>query len=229
VSPGAALQRLIDAAADPTRRRILLAFYEGSRHRTVEEVASCAGIHRTVAFNHLEQLVRLGYLTKSQRRGRIGKPAGLYDLAGGPLELRHPPRQFELLARLLAGCLSDLGMAGRAQEAGLALGAQLGTPGARTVAEAIRPLESLGAAYAVEGDRVVVRNCVFREACGAAPAVVCGLHGGLIEGLLRTSGLPAAVTPCPTGDAGVCVYRLTGAAEAGSAPTGADVAYPRQS
>jgi predicted ArsR family transcriptional regulator len=205
------LQRLIDALDDPTRRRILLAFYEDARVRTVDEVANFAGIHRTVAFSHLEHLVRLGYLSKSKRRGRIGKPAGLYELAGARLEVSYPPRDFGLLAGLLATCLWDLGVAGlkRARSAGVELGGGLAVRGARTVAEALRPLEELGGSYTVEGDRVVVRNCLFHEACRAAPAVVCGLHGGVIEGLLQSSGLSAQVTPCPSPDASACVYRLT--------------------
>lgn len=208
-----ALQRLIDAVDDPTRRRILLAFYEEPGFRTVDDVARFAGIHRTVAFNHLEQLVRLGYLTKSKRRGRIGKPAGLYDLAGARLDVSYPPRDFGLLAGLLATCLWDLGAAGlkRARSAGVELGGELAVRGARTVTEALQPLEALGGSYSVEGDRVVVRNCLFHEPCRAAPAVVCGLHGGVIEGLLKSSGFSTQVTPCPSPDASACVYRLTGA------------------
>jgi predicted ArsR family transcriptional regulator len=205
------LQRLIDAVDDPTRRRILLAFYEDPRVRTVDDVALFAGIHRTVAFNHLEHLVRLGYLTKSKRRGRIGKPAGLYDLAGARLDVSYPPRHFGLLAGLLATCLWDLGVAGlrRARSAGVELGANLAVRGAPTVAEALQPLEALGGSYAVEGDRVIVRNCLFQEACRASPAVVCGLHGGVIEGLLNSSGFSTQVTPCPSPDASACVYVLS--------------------
>ena len=61
---------LAAAIQDPTRRRILLALVHDGRPRTVDEMAEVAGVHRTVAFGHLERLVALGHLEKRQRRGR---------------------------------------------------------------------------------------------------------------------------------------------------------------
>jgi len=211
-APGEALDRLVGAVHDPTRRGILLAFHEDPHPRTVDEVASLVGVHRSVAFDHLEQLVRLGLLEKTRRRGRVGKPAGLYHLGGGALEAHWPPRQHAMLAALLAQTLGDLGARGRrrARETGVRLGEHLAVPGSHGVGEALRPLEDLGGVYSVAGDVVTARNCLFQEPCASACEVVCGLHGGIIEGLLRAAGIPATVTPCPTDPPG-CAYRLGGA------------------
>ena len=207
----AAIERLVAALQDPTRRHILLSFYSEPRARTVDEVAEAAGIHRTVAFGHLTRLTVLGFLAVQQRRGLPGKPANLYHLVAGPLELHHPARQFATLAGLLAAGLDRFGDDGveAAREAGRRHGASLvprhqaGSP-----AEALLPLVALGADYDVAGDRVRARNCIFQEACASAPHVVCQLHAGMIEGALEAAGTPRRVEPHDHDASAPCVYRL---------------------
>ncbi len=210
VATPATIERLVGALQDPTRRGILLAFYDDPRPRTVDEVAAQAGVHRTVAFGHLERLATLGYLATSQRRGVPGKPANLYALAAGPLELHHPARQFALLAGLLAAGLEQLGDAGvaAAREAGRRHAALLCTEPAASTSTALRPLALLGGSYEVESDRVLARNCIFREACAGAPRVVCQLHAGMIEGALQNAGQARRVEALGGGDGAPCVYRL---------------------
>src|SRR5918994_3323490 len=96
------IDRTISALQDPTRRRILLDFYVHEREWTASEVADAVGVHRTVARDHLERLVALGYLVSSQRRGTSGKPAKLYRIAGRQIELSYPVRRFARLSALLA-------------------------------------------------------------------------------------------------------------------------------
>lgn len=179
------IERVASALREPTRRRILLAFLDDPRPRTVDEVAELAGVHRTVAFNHLERLLGLGYLAGGTRRGVPGKPAKVYRPAGRPLELSHPQRRFGELAGLLARALAGLGPEGAqaAHAAGVAHASELGD------------LEDLGADYEVGADRITARNCVFLEACDRARPVVCGLHAGLLEGALRGRGLKVQVLP----------------------------------
>ena len=176
-------------------------------------------MHRTVAFGHLERLTTLGFLATSQRRGLPGKPAKLYRLVAGPLELHHPARQFATLAGLLAEGLQGFGPDGvaAAREAGRRQGAALAgapprTPPA-TTDDALIPLMLLGGEYDVEGERVLARNCIFQEACARAPQVICQLHAGMIEGVLGAAGRPSQVIPCDHDDEGgespaACVYRL---------------------
>src|ERR1700757_4701351 len=91
------LERALGALRDFTRRDILLRFYSDPRPRSVDDVARSSGIHRSVAFDHLERLVALGYLDVGQRRGLPGKPAKIYRLAAGPVQISHPMRRYDLL------------------------------------------------------------------------------------------------------------------------------------
>lgn len=63
------VDRFISAIQDATRRRMLFALLRDDGPRTVDEMAALTGVHRTGAFDHLERLVDLGFLDKSQRRG----------------------------------------------------------------------------------------------------------------------------------------------------------------
>ena len=63
------MERALGALRDFTRRDILLRFYADGKARSVEEVAREAGVHRSMAVEHLERLVALGYLEVARRRG----------------------------------------------------------------------------------------------------------------------------------------------------------------
>jgi predicted ArsR family transcriptional regulator len=194
------LDLALAALRDPTRRTILLDFYDDPRDRTVDEVAAAIGVHRTVAFQHLERLLALGFLATDRRRGGVrGKPAKTYRLDRGPIEVSHPARLHRQLAGLLAQALGRLGTAGRAagrdvgQEYGRSLGPARPAP---DVLAALVPLAALGGRYVVEsGDLLVAANCVFREACEDSPQVVCGVHAGMLEGVLAAGGQPHTVAP----------------------------------
>jgi predicted ArsR family transcriptional regulator len=204
------VERLIAAMQDGTRRAMLLALVEDGRPRTVDELAALAGVHRTVAFTHAERLVDLGYLEKTSRRGRVGKPAAVYTFRRAPIGFSCPDRQFELLAGLLAEGLGASGRKGlaRAREAGRRFGRAQARPGSSGAARALAGLEPLGARYRVDGDRVVAGNCVFLEACSRAPAVVCSLHAGILEGALEGSGVAARVEPRGPVDTRACAFSL---------------------
>ena len=191
------IERVVNALRDPTRRRILLALIRDGRPRSIDELAQLADVHRTVAFGHAERLVDLGYLDKSRRRGRVGKPASLYSVRVGLLSLTYPARQFAVLAGLLGTGLSSLGTRGRAaaRATGVEFGEALAHPGAASSAHALVPLQHLGAEYAVDGDRITAANCVFLEACNDARDVVCGLHAGILEGALHRAGVNVQVEP----------------------------------
>ena len=219
------MERAVSALQDLTRRDILYRFYSHPTPRTAIEVAEAAGIHRSVAFDHLERLVSLGYLESERRRGFPGKPAKLYRLAQGPITVSHPPRQFGLLAQHLAVTVQEFGPAGQAatRQAGRRLARALEPeppPAGAGPASCLRPLEALGGSYDLgRRGEVVARNCLFREACDAA-RVVCEFHAGLLETMLEPAGL-AVESAGPVGAAG-CSYRLR-AAGAGE-PAGQEAA-----
>jgi len=200
------------ALRDPTRRKILLGFYDNPVARTIDDVAGAAGVHRTVAFQHLERLAALGYLITDQRRGLRGKPAKVYRLAHGPIELSHPARLHRQLAGLLARALDRLGGAGRgaSRDAGRDFGRSISerrvAPG---LEEALVPLAALGGRYVAEPEGVLAAvNCVFREACVEAPQVVCGLHAGMLEGVLAAAGQPHSVSPLGPRQGDGCAFAI---------------------
>jgi predicted ArsR family transcriptional regulator len=208
------IDRAISALQDRTRRRILLDFYVHEREWTADDVAKAVGVHRTVAHSHLERLVALGYLVVGQRRGRLGKPAKLYRLAGpeaGPeIELSYPVRRFARLAALLAESLQGRGQDGiqAAWEAGRRYGMSLISTPTESVHEVLGQLAPLGAEYVVVDDQVLARNCIFRQACAAAEEVVCQLHAGLLEGAFRQAGLALRTEAFRNYAERGCAYRL---------------------
>src|SRR4029077_2951130 len=137
------MERALGALRDFTRRDILLRFYADRRALTVDEVARASGIHRTVAFDHLERLVALGYLEVERRRGFPGKPAKIYRLTAGPVQISHPMRRYDVLAEALVRAfdqLEDQTGAAKVREAGRSLGRILAKPDATSAPAALEPL-----------------------------------------------------------------------------------------
>jgi len=189
------MERALGALRDFTRRDILLRFYAERKPRSVDDVAQVAGIHRSVAFEHLERLVALGYLEVERRRGLPGKPAKIYRLTAGPVQISHPSRRYDVLAEAMALSFQRLGDRGTSaiREAGHAFGLGLGRSATRSTLAALEPLSEMGAEYTVDtGGGVSCTNCLFAEVCRRAP-IVCSFHAGLIAGLLERAGFDASV------------------------------------
>jgi len=205
------IDRAISALQDRTRRHILLEFYVHQPEWTVDDAARAAGVHRTVAHGHLERLVDLGYLAVRQRRGKSGKPANLYRLAGRQIDFSYPVRRFARLAGLLAEGLQTRGQEGvdAAREAGRRYGASLVGKPADSPQAVLRELAPLGADYVMADDgQVLAGNCIFRQACVAAVDVVCELHAGLLEGAFRQAGLAVRTEALKNYAERGCAYRV---------------------
>ena len=205
------LDRAISALQDQTRRRILLDFYVHQAEWTAGGVAKAVGVHRTVAHRHLERLVALGYLTSGQRRGKSGKPAKLYRLAGQQIDLSYPVRRFARLSALLAESLQQRGQEGiqGAREAGRRYGASLVDKPSDSVQSVLRQLAPLGAEYVIaDQDQVLARNCIFRQACAVAQRVVCELHAGLLEGAFQQASLALRTEAFGNYEEWGCAYRV---------------------
>jgi predicted ArsR family transcriptional regulator len=193
---------LLQALADPTRRRILTSLQRRAEAVTVDEVSAAHGIHRSVAFEHLELLARLGLLVRDSRTGLRGRPARTYRAVGEAAEVSYPPRQHRLLAGLLAGAIAS-GI--EPMRAGEGYGRLLAA-GSTSEADAIGRLEALGARYEMTGSRIQASNCVFREACDSAREVVCGVQAGLLKGALAAAGVDRDVTPRGPDAGGGCGF-----------------------
>jgi predicted ArsR family transcriptional regulator len=206
------MERALGALRDFTRRDILLRFYTDRKARSVDDVARAAGIHRSVAFDHLERLVALGYLEVERRRGLPGKPAKIYRLTAGPLQISHPIRRYDVLAESLARELErthEDGGRRAMKEAGLALGRGLARAGVTSVRDALEPMIEMGAEYEVaRGGSVVCTNCLFAEACRRVPNI-CHFHAGVIEGLTAAQGeVQRRVASLGFHDPGGCAYEV---------------------
>ncbi|MDQ2943686.1 MAG: hypothetical protein M3R21_08485 [Candidatus Dormibacteraeota bacterium] len=205
------IDHAISALQDRTRRQILLDFYVHQPEWTVDDAAKAAGVHRTVAHGHLERLVALGYLAVGQRRGKSGKPANLYRLAGQQIDFSFPVRRFARLAGLLAQGLQTRGQEGieAARAAGRHYGASLVNKSADSPQSVLRELAPLGADYVIADDgQVLARNCIFRQACAVAGNVVCELHAGLLEGAFQQAGLAVRTEALRDYTERGCAYRV---------------------
>jgi predicted ArsR family transcriptional regulator len=204
------MERALGALRDFTRRDILLRFYADRKARSVDDVARTAGIHRSVAFDHLERLVALGYLEVERRRGLVGKPAKIYRLTAGPLQISHPMRRYDLLAEALARWISDSSSDGGRLAmtlAGRTLGQSLARPGERRLLPALEPLSEMGGEYAIEGRHLSCTNCLFAEVCRRNP-VICHFHAGVIEGLSSSAAAQTQVRSLGFEGHGGCAYEV---------------------
>jgi predicted ArsR family transcriptional regulator len=195
---------MLRALADSTRRQILTSLQARRVAVTVDEVAAAQGIHRSVAFEQLELLARLGLLLRDSRVGFRGRPARTYRFAGEAAEISYPPRQHRLLAGLLAKAIAG-GI--EPKRLGETYGRQLAL-GTRRDSEAIARLRLLGADYQVVGRHIQARNCVFQEACASAREVVCGVQAGLLQGALAATGSNPDVVPQGPDDGGGCSFEV---------------------
>lgn len=183
--------------SDPTRRALYEVVAELGRPVGRDEAASSLGIGRSLTAYHLDKLAELGLLevTYARPEGRggpgAGRPAKLYRRAAREFSLRTPPRDYRVLAELLARAADGAGDAARAaiDRAARDLGRELGAGvrrsrnGRRAMLEAAlrsRGYEPVDA----EAGTIRLRNCPFDSVAVRYPAIVCGLNLALIEGLL---------------------------------------------
>jgi predicted ArsR family transcriptional regulator len=204
------MERALGALRDFTRRDILLRFYADRKPRSVEQVAREANVHRSVAFEHLERLVALGYVESERRRGFPGKPAKIYRLTAGPVQISHPMRRYDVLAEALAKEFQRLGDSGSKaiRQAGRALGAALARPGARSATAALEPLTEMGGQYEIgPAGAIECTNCLFAEVCRRTP-VICSFHAGMLDGLLEGTPTAPAVEALGHRDPDGCAYAM---------------------
>lgn len=200
---------MVLALQDPTRKGILFSFYSDPRPKTVDQVVTVAGVHRSVAYAHLERLVGLGYLAPGLRRGARGRPAKTYRLAPEPPPGEPPAHGLLTVVRMLAEAVREFGARGQVAARGSAvrLGRSLASAGGPPGGW-LEPLGTLGDRLHLDpSGQVVVERCAFRDACAAEPASVPTLHAGLIEGVLYGSPFRGRVTPSHC-EAGGCVFSL---------------------
>ncbi|GAA0711848.1 helix-turn-helix domain-containing protein [Dactylosporangium roseum] len=197
---------------------------------TGAEVVERTGLHPSTVRVHLERLVEAGLLVKARASGGApGRPAWRYR--GAAAEPAPAPYR-TLAAALLEHLAGAGGGAPAAAAAGQAWGRRLATTVAGSAGNSAEPatvvvdvLTQLGfdpqpapSPSAPPGDgtppgdtavEVHLRTCPFLDLVGQHPDVMCGLHAGMISGVLHTAGAPDGQSVLePFGAPAACVVRL---------------------
>jgi predicted ArsR family transcriptional regulator len=204
---------------------------------TAPEVAGQVGLHANTVRLHLDQLADAGLVTRSPepRRGP-GRPRLLF--AAVPADVPQSmsgtaPHEdgYRVLAGILAGHLEREAGADAAAEAIAAgrdwartLPSTAERPSPDTPAEArrrvVQVLDGLGFAPADPGPQrpIELHRCPFRQVAEEHSLVVCGVHLGLMQGVLDDVAAPLQATRLePFVASGLCLAHLEPpAGEAGS-------------
>jgi len=197
------------ALADPVRRKLYRFVVEATQPVGRDEAATAAGIGRSLAGYHLDQLVEDGLLEASfaRRSGRTGpgagRPAKLYQRADIEVTVQLPPRDDALVAHLLATAVeADSSGAARSalrtatRAAGRALGRELS---GASVDDVVETLDEHGYAPIADEGGIRLRNCPFHHLVGDHLDLVCSLNHDLLGAAVNTAdvGLRAELDPQP--------------------------------
>ncbi|MEV4619205.1 helix-turn-helix domain-containing protein [Asanoa sp. NPDC049573] len=186
----------IGALREPVRRAVYDFVVAQPEPVSRNEVAEAVEIGRTLAAFHLDKLAEAGLLVTSNapRSGGpgAGRPAKLYRRSPAEHAVTLPPRDYRLVADVLASAVERAGV----EPAAYAAARERGT---KLVDGALIPrLAELGYEPFEAPDRTIrLRNCPFDALAHAYPGLVCGLNLALIEGL--ASDRDVRLDPGPTG------------------------------
>ena len=195
--PGAPRLEILKALGDNTRYAIYLELARAPAPLATADIARSLDLHPNTVRPHLERMRELGLLEQRvEGRGGVGRPQHLYSLAPDAPSLGLEPPAFPRLARMLLRVVDASAVAGDdAVEAGREQGhIDAGRwPRAMRCAEALRAeLATLGfdPEPVVDDDHITVgfMHCPFRDLAEAHPAMVCGLHRGMVEGFVDERG-----------------------------------------
>ena len=196
-----------------TRSRILDALRSRSEPTSLADLSAATGLHVNTLRGHLDDLQDVGTVSRTPAPavGR-GRPAWLY-VADGPDPA--PGTEYAGLATALALSLERSSESPRDEAvlAGQAWGRTLATEipdaGAGST-RVVRVLERMGFAPRRSEPGVVrLTRCPLLQAARAHPDVVCGVHLGIVQGVLaksRASSVSAGLEPFA--EPGACLLTL---------------------
>lgn len=196
----------LSALTDPVRRRLYA--YVSAQDRPVrrDDAAAASGISRALAAYHLDLLAEAGLVATSYARpaGRggpgAGRPAKHYAPLRQEVSLSIPPRNYTLLARLLADAVAA-DTSGAVRSAVLAAAEVEGESTAAPKRDLLTTLTESGytPAETDQGD-IELTNCPFHQLSQRQTELVCGLNHALLRGTLKGRGDDpdrAELSPCP--------------------------------
>ena len=204
----------VSLLADEVRRRLYEVVTGQDQPVTRDQAAAAVGVSRTLAAYHLDRLadaglVEVGFARAAGRTGPgSGRPAKRYSPSSREIAVSFPPRDYALLARILATAVDGptserlrAALASAAAQEGEELGRRSDTlPNALTAA-----------GYEPETDHdgdLVLRNCPFHRVAQEHTDLVCSLNRALVQGaLIGTGNDPERAELCPrTGRCCVIVH-----------------------
>ena len=206
------------ALADPRRAELVAALEGAVEALDASELGQRVGLHANTVRWHLGILEDAGIVgSRPEHRKTPGRPRRVWERV--PRPERDDAGEHRALARALVSLVGNRpDAAADAEAAGRAWGRRAArrsgsppTAGRGAVAGLARVLGDHGFEPHVEGLDVTMRRCPFADLARESPAVVCGIHRGLVEGALEEASSRLAVRdlqffPRP----GVCVLRLRG-------------------
>lgn len=194
----------LGALSDPARRRLYAVVAASDEPVDRETAAQACNISRTLAAYHLDRLVEAGVLEATFSRPPgvggpgAGRPAKRYQRATQERSVSIPPRDYALLAKLLAEAI-DHDDSGIVRESVLRAAEAEGRTGSADVADLTEALVDRGYEPVVtdNGD-IDLRNCPFHQLTAEHTELVCGLNHSLLASLLDSRGEdPARAELCP--------------------------------
>jgi predicted ArsR family transcriptional regulator len=192
--PGLPRLELLKALGDNTRYAIYLELARSPQPLATADVARSLDLHPNTVRPHLERMREVGLLEQRlDARGGVGRPQHLYSLTPDAPSLGLEPPVFPRLARMMLRLVEgsrpaddDVVDAGREQ----GRIDSVRWPKVLSCREALEAeLTTMGFdPESVPDDDVVTigfMHCPFRELAQANPAIVCGLHRGMVEGFVE--------------------------------------------
>ncbi len=210
------------ALSSPTRAAILDLVRSAAGGLTAAEVAGRTGLHVSTVRDHLDRLTEAGLLVRARASGGgPGRPAWRY------LASRPAPGPGGLYRTLAAALLDQLTDGAEPRTAAVRAGQVWGRKLAAATADDAGPadavvevLDGLGfAPRRVDGSdddgpvEIHLTSCPFLELVTTHPDGMCGLHLGIVRGVLAADGVGGdeAVLE-PFAAPGACLVRLPAAA-----------------
>lgn len=210
----------IASLAEPLRRQLYSVVSQARGWLSREQAAAEAGIPLHVAKFHLDRLVSSGLLDIDYRRltGRrgpgAGRPAKLYRRSAAEISVTVPPRQYDLLSRILAAAVVEAQRLGRGtEEVAIEIAHQEGVEHARDAtahaptanARLCQRLIDIGFEPDVSDATIDLINCPFHSVAQRQTALVCGINLAFVDGLIEALPCPGANARLNPGPERCCV------------------------
>jgi predicted ArsR family transcriptional regulator len=212
----------VSPTAAPThhgsRERVLAVLRASETPLGVTAITSATGLSANAVRFHLQNLIenRAVRAAPDLDHPGPGRPAIRY--AATVMEAADPASAYRLLAALLASELGRSGAPGAASDAGRAWARALASP-SWTDVSGPDPIDVVQALFdnngfdprrGPDGQTLELHRCPFLDLAVEQPDIVCGIHLGLVTGLLDEIGTRRDVRLIPVLDgSGPCLVRLT--------------------